>query len=305
MGTDWICTARPREGHEAEYARLRAVALAELDLLEGFDSANWYSERHRVDGEELAAVLRLHEISVYPGETWTAFLGELWEEARETVRRRGEIPLPGEDRALLALPGIQEVLASLATRFEADFQFPDQLHYHIHDYLTGLLGDCRWRLTRFTSRELHLFRIGWDHGFVWRRYDLAPGIYDVGEPIPSGGATAEQARAGAVRIREQVCKALRRIVPALRSLDDAGIEAEFARWSEFRWRVSEGRLEFCPIEQPAWVDTLDELDAPHPNEKDRALFSFARHSVEKALDAFGTARWMEFWGSRGHGFVVS
>lgn len=98
MGIDWICTARPREGHEAEYARLRAVALAELDLLEGFDSTNWYSERHQVDGEELAAVLRLHEISVYPGETWKAFLGELWDEARETVRQGDEIPLPEEAR---------------------------------------------------------------------------------------------------------------------------------------------------------------------------------------------------------------
>ena len=304
MGIDWICTPRPREGHEAEYARLRAVALAELDLLEGFDSANWYAERHEVEGEALAAVLRLHEISVYPRETWKAFLGELWDEARETVRQRGEIPLPEEDRALLALPEIQEVLASLATRFEADFQFPDQLDYHVLDYLGALLGDCRWRLTRFTSRELHLLRIGWDHGFVYRRYDLAPGIYDVGEPYPAVGMTAEEARAAAVRIREQVCGALRRIVPALGSLDDAGIEAQVTRWSEFRWRVSYEMLEFCPIEQPAWVDTLDELDAPHPDLKDRALFSFARLSVEKAIDAFGTARWMEFWGSRGHGFVV-
>ncbi|HZG42559.1 MAG TPA: hypothetical protein VEY93_06320 [Longimicrobium sp.] len=87
MGIEWARTPRPREGHEAEYARLRAVALAELDLLEGFDSPNWYSERHRLDGEELAAVLRLHEISVYPGESWKAFLGELWDAARETVRQ--------------------------------------------------------------------------------------------------------------------------------------------------------------------------------------------------------------------------
>lgn len=305
MGIDWIRTPRPREGHEAEYARLRAVALAELDSLEGFDSANWYAERHGLDGEALAAVLRLHEISVYPGETWKAFLGELWDEARETERQRGEIPLPEEDRALLALPEIQEVLASLATRFEAEFRFPEQFQLHIHDYFRDLLGDCRWRLTRFTSRELHLFCSGWDHGFVWRRYDLAPGIWDVGEPYPTVGATAEEARAAAVQIREQVCTALRRIVPALRSLDDAGIEAEVTRWSEFRWRASYGMLECCPIEQPAWVDTLDELDAPHPDLKDRALFSFARHSVEKAIDAFGTARWMEFWGSRGHGFVVA
>lgn len=304
MGIDWIRTPRPREGHEAEYARLRAVALAHLELLEGFDSADWYRERHGLDGVELAAVLRLHEISVYPGETWKAFLGELWDEARETVRQRGEIPLPQEDHALLALPEIQEVLASLATRFEADFRFPDQLHDHIHDYLRDLLGDCRWRLTRFTSRELHLLRIGWDHGFVWRRYDLAPGMYDGGF-VPARGATAEEARSAARHTRERVCEALRRIVPALRSLDDAGIEAEFTRWSEFRWRVSEGVLECCPIEQPAWVDTLDQLDAPDPDEKDPALFSFARHSVEKAIDAFGTARWMEFWGSRGHGFVVA
>ncbi|HZG43082.1 MAG TPA: hypothetical protein VEY93_08980, partial [Longimicrobium sp.] len=88
-------------------------------------------------------------------------------------------------------------------------------------------------------------------------------------------------------------------------LDDAGIEAEVTRWCEFRWWVSYGMLECCPIEQPAWVDTLDELDVPDPDKKDRALFTFARHSVEKARDAFGTARWMEFWGSRGHGFVVS
>ncbi len=305
MGIDWIRTPRPREGHEAEYARLRAVALAELDLLKGFDSADWYDERHELDGEALAAVLRLHEISVYPGETWTAFLDELWEEARETVRQRGHIPLPDEDRALLALPGIQEVLASLAIRLKADFLFPEQFQLHIHDYFRDLLGDCRWRLTRFTSRELHLLSSGWDHGFVWRRYDLAPGIWDVGEPYPTVGMTAEEARAAAVRIREQVCGALRRIVPALGSLDDAGIEAEVTRWSEFRWRVSYEMLECCPIEQPAWVDTLDELDAPHPDNKDPALFSFARHSVEKAIDAFGTARWMEFWGSRGHGFVVS
>lgn len=304
MGIDWICTPRPREGHEAEYARLRAVALAELDSLEGFDSVNWYAERHEVEGEALAAVLRLHEISVYPRETWKAFLGELWDEARETVRQRGEIPLPEEDRALIALPGIQEVLASLATRFEADFRFPEQFQLHITDSLRDFLGDCRWRLTRFTSRELHLFCSGWDHGFVYRRYDLAPGIWDVGEPYPTVGMTAEEARAAAVRIRQQVCRALRRIVPALRSMDDAAIEAEVARWSEFRWRVSYEMLECCPIEQPAWVDTLDELDAPHPRLKDRALFSFARHSVEKAIDAFGTARWMEFWGSRGHGFVV-
>jgi hypothetical protein len=298
MGIEWARTPRPREGHEAEYARLRAVALAELDLLEGFDSPNWYAERHRLDGEELAAVLRLHEISVYPGETWKVFLGELWDEARETVRQRGEIPLSEEDRALLSLPEIPAVLASLATRFGADYQ--------IHHHLCELLGDCRWGLTRrFTSRELHLLRIGWDHGFVYRRYDLAPGIYDVGEPVPPVGATAEDARAAAVRIREQVCRALRRIVPALRSLDDAGIEVEFARWSEFRWRMSYGMLECCPIEQPAWVDTLDELDVPDPDKKDRALFTFVRHSVEKAIDAFGTARWMEFWGSRGHGFVVS
>jgi hypothetical protein len=108
-----------------------------------------------------------------------------------------------------------------------------------------------------------------------------------------------------VRIREQVCSALRRIVPALRSLDDAATEAEFTRWSEFHWRVSSGMLECCPIEQPAWVNTLDELDTSHPDLKDRALFSFARISVEQAIDAFGTARWMEFWGSRGHGFVVA
>src|SRR5687768_5303255 len=134
MGIDWIRTPRPREGHEAEYARLRAVALAELDSLEGFDSGNWYAERHELDGEALTAVLRLHEIAVYPGETWKAFLGELWDEARETVRQRGEIPLPEEDRALLALPGVQEVLASLAIRLEADFLFPEQFQLHIHDY---------------------------------------------------------------------------------------------------------------------------------------------------------------------------
>ena len=297
MGIEWACTPRPREGHEAEYARLRAFVLPELYSLEGFDSTDWYAERHELDGEALAAVLRLHEISVYPDETWMAFLAELWDEARATVRQGGEIPLPEEDRALLALPAIQEVLALLATRFGADYQ--------IHDHLCDLLGDCRWRLTRFTSRELHLLCNGWDHGFVYRGYDLAPGIWDVGEPYPIVGMTAEQARAAAVQIREQVCRALRRIVPALRSLDDAGIEAEFARWSEFRWRVSSGMLECCPIEQPAWVETLDELDAPHPDKKDRALFTFARHSVETAIDAFGTARWMEFWGSRGHGFVVA
>jgi hypothetical protein len=298
MGVDWIRTPRPRAGHEAEYARLRAVALAELDLLEGFDSANWYSERHGLDGEELAAALRLDEISVYPGETWKVFLGELWGAARETVRQRGEAPLPEEDRALLALAEIQEVLASLATRFDADVRFPDPLEDHIHNYLDDLLSDCRWRLTGFTRRELHLLRGGWDHGFVWRRYDLAPGIYDVGEPFPAGGMTAEQARAAAVRIREQVCRALRRIVPALRSLDDAGIELEVTRWSEFRWRVSYGMLECCPIEQPAWVDTLDELPLRGPDgEKDPALFTFVRHSVEQARDAFGTAHWMEFWGS--------
>jgi hypothetical protein len=58
MGIDWIRTARPREGHEAEYGRLRAIALAEIDSLEGFDSPNWYSHMHGLDGEELAAVLR-------------------------------------------------------------------------------------------------------------------------------------------------------------------------------------------------------------------------------------------------------
>jgi hypothetical protein len=44
MGIEWHCTPQPREGYEAEYARLPAVALAELDLLKGYDSPNWYSE---------------------------------------------------------------------------------------------------------------------------------------------------------------------------------------------------------------------------------------------------------------------
>jgi hypothetical protein len=311
MGIAWLLTPRPRPGHEAEYAGLRTVALAELDTLDGFDAPDWSYRTHGLSDAALAAVRRLHAISVYPAETWQVFLGELWTGARARVQRDG-ISLPTQERALLTLAEIQPVLASLAARLGPEVRFPHELDDRVHGCLEDLLGDCRWGLTRFTTRELHLLRTGWDEGPVWRSYDLAPGIYEVGQPYPVSGATADFAAAAARQIREQVCAALRRIVPALRGLDDAGIEAEFARWGEFRWRewsVSHGRAgelrECSPIEQPAWVETLDELDASGPEHKDRALFTFARHSVQTAIDAFGTAQWMQFWGSRGHGFQVA
>lgn len=296
MGTDWIRIPRPRAGHEAEYARLRAVALAELDLLEGLEPRDWSDETYRVEGEALAAVLRLHQISVYPSETFEVFLATLWDEARGTLRRQGAGSLPEEHRALLASTGIHEVLGALDSRFDRRFQ--------AHEYLCDILGDCRWRLTRYTRRELHLLCSGWDAGPVWRGYNLAPGVFE-GGLVPYPGVTAEQARAGALRIHGQVCEALRRIVPALRSFEDARMEAEFARWSEFRWRATFGMLECCPIERPAWVDTLDELTGRGPDgQRDRGLASGVAQSVEWAIDAFGAARWMEFWGSRGHGFRV-
>lgn len=299
MGLDWIRIPKPRPGHEAEYARLREVARDAIEEYEGFDPPDWSMQTDYAEGEELAALLRLHEISVYPEETWDAFLAELWAEARDTLARRPEIPLPDEDRALLAQPSLTETVALLEPRLG--------WRHSAYDRVCDLLGDCRWRLTRYTARELHLLGNGWDDGFVWRPLCLAPGVYNNPEDNLGAPAWAADCLVRARWLRKNVCAASRKVVPALAGRSDAEIEADFQRWSEHRWRRTFEHLDACPVSRPAWVDALEAMGRQHPDDAPRYDVPLPMHGalydcMEYGIAAFGVARWLEFWGSRGHGY---
>lgn len=301
MGLDWIRLPKPRPGCEDEHRSLRAKAAAiQCDVDEIAWVVNWESETDYLTPEEAEVMLRLHAISVYPHETWNAFITDVWSEARATLAARPHLPLPPEDRALLSCPSFAEAMGLLVERF------PDA-EYRRYDHLDDLLGDCRWSLTRYTARDLHLLDNGYDMGSVWRWFSLAPGVWGPVEEIVNQSSTANQCRQNARLLRHTVCREVRRIVPELASRDDEQIEAEYNQWGEQRWRSWEKVLEVCPLATPPWVDGLAALDeaAKRAMEQDAFVYGETPTSemMERGIAAFGVARWLDFWGSRGHGFV--
>lgn len=289
MGLDWLLTPKPRAGCEEEWQRLREV---EEEL------GGWGAE----SPEEVEAMRRLKEISVRPRETWEAFLAEPWEQARAALEERPEMPLEEWDRRLLGHPSLGEAMRLLRARFPAS-------GYQRYDHLNLLLGDPRLRLARWTTRELNLLYNGWYEGSVWRHFNWAPGVWDRVDGQVDRDSTAAECLRSARLLRETVCGELRRIVPSLAGRGDAEIEADFDRWAEHRWRAREGVLDACPIAPPPWLPELDAVEAAAEEARRNGSFEYGRtptrEMVEHGIHAFAVARWLEFWGSRGHGFIRS
>ena len=102
MGLDWIRLPKTRPGFEHEHRSLRAKAAAiHSDLDQIAWVIDWASETDDLTPEEIEVMLRLDAISVYPQETWDAFITGVWSEARATLAARPHLPLRLEDRALL------------------------------------------------------------------------------------------------------------------------------------------------------------------------------------------------------------
>lgn len=303
MGLDWLRLPKPRPGYEDEHRRLRALAASiHGDLDEIAWVLNWESQTDYLFPEEAEVMLRLHAISVYPRETWDTFIAGVWNEARATLAARPHLALPPDDRALLSCPAFPDALRLLEERF------PDAA-YQRYDHLDDLLGDCRWALTQYTTRELHLLNTGWEDGSVWRWFDLAPGVWGPLAGIVDQDSTAVQCRRSAQLLRHTVCGAVRRIVPALARMSDEQIEEQFQQWGEHRWRAKKQVLNVCPLPAPAWVDGLAALDEAAERAKSERTFVYGEtptvEMMEAGIAAFGVARWLEFWGARGHGFVRS
>jgi hypothetical protein len=303
MGLDWIRLPKPRPGFEHEHRSLRAKAAAiHFDLDQIAWVIDWASETDDLTPEEIEVMLRLDAISVYPQETWDAFIADVWSEARDSLTVRPHLPLPADDRALLSCPSFADAMDLLVERF------PDA-EFKRYDHLDDLLGNCRWSLTRYTARELHLLDNGFDMGSVWRGFSLAPGVWGPVDCIVDRDSTAEQCRLSASLLRHTVCREVRRIVPVLASRDDEQIEAEFNRWGEQRWRSWQKVLDVCPLPTPPWVDGLAALDEAAERAMEQGAFVYGEtpttEMMERGIDAFGVARWLDFWGSRGHGFVRS
>lgn len=303
MGLDWLRLPRPRPGYEDEHRRLRAAAaVIQGDIEEIAWVLDWESETDYLTPEEAEVMLRLHAISVYPRETWDIFIAGVWNEARATLAAKPHLALPPDDRALLSCPSFPDALHLLAERF------PDA-EYQRYDHLDSLLGDCRWALTQFTARELHLLNIGWDGGSVWRWFALAPGVWGPVDGIVDQDSTALRCQHNAELLRHVVCREVRRIVPALAGMSSEQIEAQFAQWAEHRWRRQHQVLDVCPFPAPAWVDGLSALDEAADRAMREGTFVYGEtptaEMMERGIAAFGVVRWLEFWGSRGHGFVRS
>jgi hypothetical protein len=266
MGLDWILTPRPRSGCEAEYARLKRYVDEELGGGSGLAS-NFFSE------EERRAVARLHEISVHSGETERAFLADLWEEARVDLTPSLDVPMTAEERRAISLPF--DALGDYLTR---RFEFASQRE----DWILDVLGDPRRRpAARYSTRVLHVLVNGYDDGFVWRHAYalLAPGLWgEIDED-----STAERCIESGRRLLEGACEGARRIAPALRGLSEDEVVATVDRWAEQRWMARNGLVETGGREPAPRLPELEEAGS----------------------HAFETARWLTFWGARGHGFLRS
>ena len=266
MGLDWILAPRPRPGCESEFARLKRYVDEDLGGGSGLAS-NFFSE------EERRAVARLEEISVDSGETEHAFLADLWEETRAGSTLSLDVPMDSEERRALSLP-FDALGDYLAQRFTYAHQSDD--------WIFDVLGDPRRRpAARFSARTLHMLMNGFDDGFVWRHAYalLAPGLWSEIDK----DSTAERCLESGRRLLSGACEGARRVAPALRGLSDDEVATTVDRWAEHRWLARKGVLETGDMEPAPRLPELEDAGS----------------------SAFDTARWLTFWGARGHGFIRS